>query len=56
MTIDEIRRSLGDRNLRKVAEATGLHHNTLVSLRRGKIENPNPGTLALLREYLGPAK
>ena len=53
MTTDEIRTALLDRNLVKVAENTGLHHNTLVALRKGTVAKPNPGTIEILRRYLG---
>lgn len=54
MTINEIRDALADRNLAKVAEATGLHHNTLLSIRAGNVKKPSAGTMALLRSYLQP--
>lgn len=56
MTIDEIRAALEDRNLKKVAEATGLHHNTLLGIRSGKVGTPSFGTVDVLRRYLEPAR
>jgi len=52
MTILELRAALADRNLIKVAEATGLHHNTLIGIRSGKISNPQQRTVDVLSEYL----
>jgi hypothetical protein len=52
MTLDEIRSALQDRNLVRVAEATGLHHNTLLLIRSGAIESPRRATLAVLAGYL----
>lgn len=52
MSIEEIRAALEDRNLRKVADATGLHHNTLLGIRSGKVASPSFGTLDVLRRYL----
>lgn len=51
MTHEQIVAALQDRNLRRVAENTGLHHNTLVRLRKGHVV-PNPGTIHLLSVYL----
>lgn len=56
MTLDEIRSALGDRNLRRVSEATGLHHNTLIGIRKGNVGNPNFATLEVLRRYLDPVR
>jgi len=51
MDEDQIRNALNDRNLRRVADATGIHHNTLVRFRKGH-NPPREGTLDKLREYL----
>lgn len=53
MTKEEIATALWDRNLKRVSEATGLHHNTLLALRNGSVEKPNIGTVEILRKYLG---
>jgi len=55
MTTQEIIEALQDRNLARVAEKTGLHHNTLVRLRKGHVA-PNPGTLHILSAYLEGGK
>lgn len=52
MTKEEIKSALWDRNLVRVSEVTGLHHNTLVALRLGNVEKPNPATLDVLARYL----
>jgi hypothetical protein len=51
MDEEQIRSALGDRNLMRVSEATGIHHNTLVRFRKGH-NPPREGTLDKLREYL----
>ena len=51
MDEDQIRNALNDRNLRRVADATGIHHNTLVRFRKGH-NPPRESTLDVLREYL----
>jgi len=51
MDEEQIRNALNDRNLRRVADATGIHHNTLVRFRKGH-NPPREGTLDKLREYL----
>lgn len=48
----EIIEALKDRNLRAVARATGLHHNTLSRIRSG-VSKPTLGTRLILRSYLG---
>lgn len=52
MTYAEIQTALGDRKLKVVAEATGLHPDTLSAIRAGKA-NPTERTLNKLRAYLG---
>lgn len=51
MTLQEMRAALKDRNLLKVAEATGLHPATLYRLANGKVK-PHRGTLRMLADYL----
>lgn len=50
----EIIEALKDRNLRAVARATGLHHNTLSRIRSGT-SKPTLGTRRILESYLGMA-
>jgi transcriptional regulator with XRE-family HTH domain len=52
MTIEEIRAALHDRKLTVVASSTGLHYNTISSIKRGEQLNPNYDTLARLSAYL----
>jgi len=56
MTTDEIRAALWDRNLSRVAEATGIHHNTLIAIRKnlcdGGTKQVSEGTRQVLSAYL----
>lgn len=52
MTIDEIREALRDRKITLVAQATGLHENTLYRIVSGKNLNPSYETIRRLVEYL----
>lgn len=52
-TLDWIRQELADRRPSIVAEATGLHVNTIIAIRDGKQDNPKLNTLELLAAYLG---
>ena len=50
MTLEEIRTRLRDRNLRRVAELTGLGYATILRLMRGHMASY--GTLKRLAAYL----
>ena len=52
LTLKEIRSALGDRRLDVVAEATGLHPNSIARIRDGKNENPRHETIEALSRYL----
>lgn len=52
LTFEEIRRRLQDRRLDAVAEATGLHPNSIARIRDGKNTDPKHSTLAALSAYL----
>lgn len=52
--IEKVRQALQDRNLRRVAKATGLHHNTLHNFMKGS-NRPSVQTLNTLLSYLFPA-
>jgi transcriptional regulator with XRE-family HTH domain len=52
MTIDEIREALRDRKLTLVAQATGLHENTIYRIASGRNQNPSYDTIRKLVEYL----
>ncbi len=47
-----IRKALDDRNLAKVAAATGLHENTVRNIARGKGGMPTLATIEKLADYL----
>ena len=49
--IERVRAALQDRNLRRVAKATGLHHNTLGNIMKGDT-TPSVRTLDKLLSYL----
>jgi DNA-binding phage protein len=51
MTPSEIAAALRDRNLTRVAENTGLHHNTVIRAKNGTVK-PCDQTIAILSEYL----
>lgn len=50
--LERIRRALNDRNLSKVAVATGLHENTIRAIASGKNNNPQMATFEKLAQYL----
>lgn len=51
--MERIKVAMADRNMRKVAEATGLHENTVYNILSGKTK-PSDATLAVLNAYLFP--
>ena len=52
MTIEAIRLALRDRRISMVAEATGLHYNTIRGIRDNKVANPSYRVLKALSNYL----
>lgn len=54
MTLQDIRNALQDRRLLMVAEATGLHYNTIKQVRDNVHSNPTHKVLIALSEYLEP--
>lgn len=52
MTLQEIREALQDRMPSKVAEATGVHYNTVREIRDNPDANPTYRVLAALSDYL----
>lgn len=52
LTLDQIREALRDRRLAKVAEATGLHYNTIREVRDNPNANPTYKVLKALSDYL----
>lgn len=56
MTVDEICAALKDRNLSVVSEKTGVHRNTLATIKNGDNRNPTYRVLTALSSYLRPEK
>ena len=56
LTLDEIKERLADRKIRKVAQGTGLHPNTIYAFARGKANNPALATVQALSDYLTNGK
>jgi hypothetical protein len=52
MTLEQIRNALSDRMPAKVAEATGLHYNTIREVRDNPDANPTYKVLSALSTYL----
>lgn len=52
MTLESIREALKDRRVSMVAEATGLHYNTVRDLRDNEKANPTYKVLKALSDYL----
>ena len=51
MTLVQIRALLQDRRLQMVAEATGLHENTIRQIRNDETANPTYKVMVALSEY-----
>lgn len=56
MTLEQIRQALSDRMPIKVAEATGLHYNTIRQVRDNPNANPTHKVLQALSDYLESRK
>jgi hypothetical protein len=52
LDLDQIKAKLADRRLNVIADATGLHVNTIANIRDAKIENPTYYVLRKLSDYL----
>ena len=52
LTLEEIRKRLEDRRLNMVAEATGLHYNTVRNIAVGENTNPTYEVFKALSDYL----
>lgn len=52
LDLDEIRAKLADRRLNVVADATGLHRNTVSDIASGRIINPSYLAVKALSDYL----
>ncbi len=51
MTLVQIRALLQDRRLQMVAEATGLHENTIRQIRNDETANPTYKVMVALSDY-----
>ena len=56
MSLKEIREALKDRIPKRVAEATGLHYNTIRAIRDDLGANPTHNVLQKLSDYLESRK
>jgi hypothetical protein len=56
MTLEQIRHALADRVPTKVAEATGLHYNTIRELRDNPSANPTYKVMLALSAYFESRK
>lgn len=52
MTLGEIRDALQDRRVDKVADATGMHYNTVREVRDNENANPTWRVMKALNDYL----
>jgi len=52
LTLGKIKELLKDRRLQVVAQATGLHYNTLLEIRDDPTANPSYRTILALSNYL----
>jgi hypothetical protein len=52
LTLEDIRTRLKDRRLPVVAQATGIHANTLREVRDNPLANPTYKVFKLLNDYL----
>ncbi len=52
LTIEQIRLALRDRRISMVSAATGLHYNTIKTLRDNERANPSYKVLKALSDYL----
>lgn len=50
--LERIKAALADRKMDKVAEATGLHENTIRAIANGTNKNPTLQTINKLTKYL----
>ncbi len=52
LSLEDMRTALKDRRIRVVAEAIGVHHQTLYSIRDDLSYNPRADTMRKLSDYL----
>jgi hypothetical protein len=56
LTLEQVKDNLKDRITTKVAEATGLHYNTVLSIKNGTNKNPSFDAITRLVQYLENSK
>jgi len=54
MTLDDIKLALKDRRIPMVAQAIGVHHQTIYNIMNKPNYDPQHSTVEKLREYLTP--
>ena len=54
LTVSEIKTRLKDRRIAVVAQATGLHENTIRDITSGRNDNPKIKVVEALSDYLEP--
>jgi len=52
MTLEQIKASLDDRNLKLVSERSGVPYQVLLRIKKGTTTNPAYNTIKALSEYL----
>jgi hypothetical protein len=52
LTLDQIKAALSDRRIKMVAQATGLHNNTIRDIRDNPKANPSYRVMKALSDYL----
>ena len=52
MLLEDIQEALKDRKIKMVAEATGLHYNTIKNVRDNQYGNPSYKVMKALSDYL----
>lgn len=56
MTLEKIREALQDRRIDRVSDATGLHYNTIRTVRDDPSANPTHRVMQALSDYLEGVK
>lgn len=51
MTLEQVREALLDRRIDLVADATGLHYNTIQRIRKNTQDNPSYKAVKALSDY-----
>lgn len=56
LTLEQIVEKLEDRNIRIIAERTGVSYHTVLNIQNGKNTNPTVTTLRAISDYLEGVK